>query len=56
MAWGAAEMPSPATRWAAAYGEHRVRRVGLTLLVLVAVVAAGAIAFMAWANSEFTEC
>jgi hypothetical protein len=30
--------------------------VGLTLLVLVAVVTAGAIGFMAWANSEFTEC
>ena len=28
----------------------------MTLLVLVAVVAAGAIGFMAWANSEFTEC
>jgi hypothetical protein len=33
-----------------------VRRVGLTLLVLVAVVTAVGIGFMAWANSEFTEC
>jgi hypothetical protein len=33
-----------------------VRRVGLTLLVLVAVVVAGGIGFIAWANSEFTEC
>lgn len=40
----------------AAYGGHGVSRVGLTLLLLVAVVAAGAIGFMAWANSEFTEC
>jgi hypothetical protein len=28
----------------------------LTLVVLVAVVAAGAIGFMAWASSDFTEC
>jgi hypothetical protein len=40
----------------AAYGSHDVKRAGLTLLVLVAVAAAGAIGFMAWANSEFTEC
>lgn len=30
--------------------------VGLTLLVLVALVVAAGIGLMAWANSEFTEC
>jgi hypothetical protein len=30
--------------------------VGLALLVLVAMVATGAIGFIAWVNSEFTEC
>jgi hypothetical protein len=40
----------------ASYGARDVRRAGLTLLVLVAVVAAGAVGFMAWASSEFTEC
>jgi hypothetical protein len=33
-----------------------VRRVGLTLLVVVVVAAAGVVALMAWASSEFTEC
>jgi hypothetical protein len=46
----------PRTATVAAYGEHGVRRVGSTLLLLVAVVVAGAIGLMAWANSEFTEC
>jgi hypothetical protein len=35
---------------------HRVKRVGLTLLALAAVVAAGGVGVMAWVNSEFTEC
>jgi hypothetical protein len=33
-----------------------VKRVGLTLLVLIALIAAGGVALVAWANSEFTEC
>jgi hypothetical protein len=38
------------------YGDRGVRRVGLALLVLVALVAAGAIGLLAWASSEYTEC
>jgi hypothetical protein len=34
----------------------KVKRVGLALLVLVALVVAAAIALLAWANSDFTEC
>lgn len=33
-----------------------MRWLGWTLLVLVALIATGAIGLIAWANSEFTEC
>jgi hypothetical protein len=33
-----------------------MKRVGLTVLVLVALVGVGATGFMAWASSEFTAC